>query len=570
LAEERRGDVASVSDTASVRFETVEDMRVEHITLPVDDLSPLSDALIIFYHYAASRSILHILGSLTYDEAINEKQPLLVDVMQRRSRAFFPPYENPAPSSKPSLFYWPIRFHEPDEYVAFLAAAPFKREDAMEYMAWLRQKSPLPPSHSLVAARMFARHVGWQIQDSHPRFETAKFRLRYEQIRTTRESGLLAQQLEQFKTEDDLIQLFAHNHLRHALQAQTGDFIVDGTPLDKRCFYERHGKTEQGAYEPTIYFNVPMEEYPFPNILPVYEGGRVHVPCFWKDVIPWLMCKYEIQHHVEFYTRPVGVKPPVNEWIRDECRWMVRYLRTEDGGGRAVFKGERFAGHMTREGVLIIRGSGGGTGGAGAKRERSKMTEIDANHGENVADMEDFWSLQPPCFLQLRENKRFPKHMERLRWIPSLWEAGIAADTILNVLEDLHLRYPNSGGGQKLQQRFDAEALIKAGQGPTWCKNIITTTLQAQANENVIRCPFVKANKEEGEGDVYARCMGACSGGSRTQKLAPHLLIRNKLNARRLHVKIETEEKDGEKEDDDDEESDDKDGGKRGRIKISF
>lgn len=95
------------------------------------------------------------------------------------------------------------------------------------------------------------------------------------------------QRMSRLTTETSLLNLFWHNGMTSLMEQE--DFMIDGTALDCQCFYARYGS---GAlYEPTIFLNVLVEEVPAELALPLYRGGRVHLPLYWDAVAAWIWNK---------------------------------------------------------------------------------------------------------------------------------------------------------------------------------------------------------------------------------------------------------------------------------------
>lgn len=557
--QERTGDFACAPFDEHVRCIQLESIEPEHVVVDVSSFDPIKDAFTVFYTFDDVANLLKVRGGVLYDVLVLQCKGYMRigDVLKSQSRAFFAPYTtNPTPvlmDDKAPHFYWPHWFGEPLEY-ASLSSLVVTRDDFAQKMQWQRQWEKTPDNKTKPvlyfadarthkATTMLARFVADYIEFecAHLRntpLDPRKLRVRYDTWRFEAERQAFMSQMSRLTTEMSLLESFDFNHLTPLLQ-QT-DIMVDGITLDHQVFYAQHH--DKAAYAPEMFLNVPVEDVPreLAVKLPVYAGGRIHLPFYWECVSEWVWHKYMISMH-RHYTlcRSYGMKDALlADWIKQEGDIMIRFMLKTLPGPDFV------------QGARRIRAIG--------------RTRDDA--GMDIADTSDLVRILPPCMRVLHEHGRFPKNHERLGYVKVLYAAGISKESIIAPLFELNERYPKDSGAQVLENRFSVskvidhiESIKESYKKIVWCSNVIRNTLAREADN--MYCPFARQLVEEKSpllqtsltADIEDMCRHKCC--STVQFKAPHKLIMQALKdiqSGKPLVALPEKKKEQEENDDDD------------------
>ncbi len=500
--QERIGDFACASFDEHVRCVLLDSIETDYVHVDVSSFLPVRDAFIIFYTHDAISGLLKVRGGVTYTALVlqNKGYMRLRDVEKSQCRAFFPPYHSDGMLVQIPIqaahFYWYNCFGEPLEY-ASMAGYNVSRDAFSEKMSWYRacEKTgclePLSFSGTMQecaridkATSMMARLVADCIEFTciHIRntpLDPRKLRVRYDTWRFDAERKLFMHRMSKLTTEMSLLHAFNFNNLTPMLERT--DIITDGFPLDHQVFFAQHGK--DALYEPTMFLSVPVEDVPahVGSMLPLYAGGKIHLPFYWEYVAEWLWQKYMVQMQ-QHYTlcRSYNVKDALlNDWIKFEQDVMIRHMMSTAPGP---------------EKKVAQKGKGKVGGNLGfSMRQRDDA-------GTDVSDIEDLVKIMPPCMRAIHENGRFPKNLERFAYVKVLWAAGLSRESIIAPLRSLNDRYPKDGGAQTLENRFNVEGTIdNIEKMPpvkqiVWCTNVINDTLLDQTTS--MNCPPAEALKE--------------------------------------------------------------------------
>lgn len=573
--QEAMGDIALADFERHVRCERIPNVRENEAVLNLTELHPIKHAFVIFYH--TKFEVIHVLGGLTYDALVQCNGIVVIGGLHKhQNRAFFAPYtlstmamDTSTDEPKSAHFFWNATFGEAVECVNIEVPLSAFSEKLEWYRACERTmpNDPLPPlvfsdvfadaDNELLYAYLdkgtsnLARLLADCMEFCGPHIantpvDPRKLRARYDAMRYEAEYRLFMLRMQRYKTEDDIISLFDFNGLGPRMD--TTDFLVDGTTLDHQYFYAKYRNLVQE--EPIVFVNVLVEEIPPAMVsrLPLYPGGRVHLPLVWEPVAEWIWHKYMTQMHLRYaqtrsYVPQGGGGPQWQEWMERERKVMCRYIIAHKPGPQK----KQFRGQGGQGGGQVV---GKGTGVA--------IRQADTK-GAYIEDIEDFWAIMPPCMAAVRGLKRFPRNLERLRFAQTLWMAGFSEAGIAVPLRDLHDRYRRDGVEQRLENRFNIKSALDSirkldkQRATNWCSNIVRDTMMQ--TPDVLHCPFVqKVRIPEGGSsrDVARLCAPLCCSSMRfssPQELIEHALKGQlpKVEAEE-HVRVFTDSEDEEDE----------------------
>jgi hypothetical protein len=574
-AQEAVGDIACASFD-NVRCVRVPNVHANSIVLDMHELHPISHAFVVFYY--TEYQTIHVLGGLLYDAIVALKGIITIGMLsEHRNRTFFAPYtmsdlqpmDTRADGDDDDVFYINAWFGEAAEY-GNLADATIPMSAFSEKLEWYRAcercrpTDPLPPlvfSGSTIDARTYAvydkgtsimaRLLADCIEFASPHIRSTpvdprKLRARFDAMRYEAEYRIFMKRMRRCTKEETLTQLFKFNGLWPLVELS--DLFVDGTTLDHQHFYAAYRNLAQ--FEPIFFVNIAIEEVP-PALLarlPIYHGGRVHLPFYWETVGEWLWHKYMNQMHLHYTTQRSYTEPAdgrLKEWMQQERRIMCRYMLAHKPGPQR----RQFGVSMSAGGAGLV---GKGTGIA--------IRQADEK-GLYVEDIEDFWAMMPPCMEAVRHLKRFPRNLERLRFAQVLWMAGMSEAAIALPLRDLNERYPHSDGAQRFESRFNIKGALDSirkldkQKATNWCSNIVRETMLQIPD--VLHCPFV----ERVPSDVARLCKPLCCSTVRFS--APQELIEHALKGQMPVKKEEAvnhapdfSEESGDEEEEEEEEED--------------
>lgn len=523
-AQEASGDLACVDFATAVRLELVEE-DASACVVDLRELDPYRHALTIFYRVDMHLRCVDVLGALRYDALMacrgRVTGPLLL--AQGRSRMALAP-EVVAMECDDSAEPLQLPFAIEQCQIEACGVDPLEM-DVEPLLCWytlmeVEAGAVVEVPHWMVASQMTAL-VGACIEHEHGvRFHSTQearvIRNRYELMRREAEQRALESVMVQSShTQRALIRMLAHNHLAPWLREKS----VRPTARDLQMF---HACYREPAFVPTVFIRVPMQHVPLARMrsLPMYEGGVVHLPCYWDAIRDWLWqrraaeaqrfhAEWDHARWSEFRAEYPAYAERVAFFARAIVKWMHAHIPRVD---LTLEKKERR--------VLLPTMTSGST--------RAGKKIIAAETQAVAVDMEDLWKALPPCVAELRET-RFPKNITRLQLTPILYEAGVALPTALGFYDYLNNRWPRDA--QTLSARYnvaDAWAAIP-GKEPTYCNGIIRATVRGTSDS--LHCPFVESH---GRGEVPGkelnrRCYEACSPSNSYFQGRPAVLIRERL-----------------------------------------
>lgn len=225
----------------------------------------------------------------------------------------------------------------------------------------------------------------------------------------------------EIKTEKDAVHLLIFNGFdKETLASIT---VKKGTLRDRRLFYDYHPT----LLPPNIWFKVKLVDAPSLHHLPVYKGGYIHVS--FLDVKYWLW-----------------------DVVTERCRQMrTKYwLNPED----PLDLRERLWPFQKRIAQF------------------KQKTTTTANPDTFVVDIESIPEMLPPCTRDLITTNRFPLHAERLALTSVFVKAGIAVESLGELLESLNEKYPQPGVEQSALKRWDYKYCYKKGYAPPRCHKL--------------------------------------------------------------------------------------------------
>jgi hypothetical protein len=519
-----------------VRCIPLKSVVVDQVTVDTASLHPITDAFLIFYHYDR---VLSIIGGVPYKMMMQLGGSIKMGELRTfHNRNFEIPYRSRregvgAGAGGEAEIYWPHWSGDIIEYATFVGHN-ISLEAFSEKLQWYRTCDTVQKPVNLVfssnhqengpsfaildkATSMMARLLADSIQFTPSSLlrgspiDPRILRMRFDTMRWDAEYHWFKSKMSRLTTEQSLINFFKFNHIR-------GDALclVAGTPLDHQMCFAARGDT--APYPPDIFLNVPVEELPEESLkgLPIYQGGFVHLPFYWDIVTEWLWNKYMIENQ-RHYTRCKSYKvevPLLGEWIAAEQRIMLKYLaanpvRPQPPGNAKI----------ARPGTT--------------KTFRPKLTLLDKPSAAHFDDIEDLWTVMPPCLLQLKTNQRFPKNAERLRFVGILFAAGISVDSIRNLLDDMNNQYPKEEGHQELHKRFPLDYILTQNYGVHVCGNMVGAAMKGVTD--VLKCPFVGKDVDPAllsQEEVTRNCKNQCVAGERIRFRGPAELIENELAKR--------------------------------------
>jgi len=365
-------------------------------------------------------------------------------------------------------------------------------------------------------------------------------RNRYETMRARAEYAGFMHRMSGLCTQQRLLDWLVYNDLHPMLKGP--NMIAGATPANCRAFVDAYPDAEV----PQVYLVVPMQEVPdtLLRYLPKYRGGTVHLPCYWKPVSEWLWQR-RVSEMQRFYA---DVTRASWEDYCDEFPLEAKHLK---GTAHTLI-----AFMIRKPNVGTPGGGGSGTIVVHNAHKRAKM-DAPTSPVVDIGDMEDLWSVLPPCVQSLR-NSHFPRNMERLDLTPILREGGLALDAAERLYATLNDCFPN---GEDLRRRYNIGYEWQRAQHRTsvMCGGIIQNTLNA--NTDSLQCPFAAraleetgvANTRDNRPALNRRCNELCNSGRLFGGKPARLLQSNILAGKaRPEPAVEVDDDTSSSDDDDD------------------
>lgn len=298
-----------------------------------------------------------------------------------------------------------------------------------------------------------------------------RFRTEYERARERVEcSELLAERLSHFCSQTLLFDLFEYNSLMPWLESH----VTKGMARDYRAYAAMY---PEAPYAPSHFIMVPCWEVPSAEAsveLPVYKHGMLHLPCYWRALLPWLQQRWRAYRDYSYahWDHPRDSQKVPAEVRAALDKQVLRVYRH--------YHEHRFA-PPPPPGTIVT---------ASQQQQQQQHPGIADADRTNIGDIEDMWNLLPPCAAALRDAGRFPRNWERIQLYSAFWYGGVAAPAIRTFFETLNDRHSN---GERFEMRFNLEAqqemaIANPKTYKSWCSQIIDDTLTGKQDR--LQCPF--------------------------------------------------------------------------------
>lgn len=292
-----------------------------------------------------------------------------------------------------------------------------------------------------------------------PKRETA---LAYQVHRMDRERWLFDQRIAPFLgSEKAILSLLKHNASfwsRHFVCRVVAPDAEDEQAF-VRVFPGCAGKI------PEIWIEIPVWEAPSPAMIaefPMHPGGLFHMPFHPLWVSTWIWEAHVLPEAQRNFT---------------------------DGHPICADKVEGPFGAFFQEAVLYVD----------ELRNRLLLLQTTASHQKlhhhsdviPIADMEDLFSVAPPCVQHVAmKQRRFPLNMERFHLTRILMGAGVPMNTMMRLYDRLNTQY-SRGQPQSLEKRYNVEASAKSleDKDPVWCTALINSAIYRRGSEGMF-CPM--------------------------------------------------------------------------------
>lgn len=390
------------------------------------------------------------------------------------------------------------------------------------------------------AASVLAALVGHVLECLHPptgnaydgqaiwaHFHGKRFRTQYEKARKQQECDtLLPQRLARFSTETLLVKLLRWNDLQHWMR----EHVEDPTQADCRAYRVLF---PEATYFPTIWFSISCWEVPAATLdsYPVYAGGVIHLPCYWRAMAQWLQHRWVVQRDAEYakWKAELAIPQlPDHIWEAVKAQAQLVYRHYYD----AVYAPKPPVLDREERKRRIAQ-------------QRTQRQHIGNGNGNAVqafaADIEDLCKLLPPCVLAVHEAGQFPANDVRNKAVLVMFDGGVDNASIYNFFAALHERYPraNDPNGTMERRPFDLVGLLnwaatREGKKVV-CRSIVSDTLRRK--DQTLQCPYallpemdpVKHDLEQ----TTSACGAYCNKGRGKFGGMPHVLVQQ---ARRRQV----------------------------------
>ena len=486
-----------------VRCICLNNNKQDCITLDLSTFSPITDAYVLFYTFDILQKYVHVWGGLLFEQ-LQEEMPLSYITSSRtcalsmRSVVDLERHEN-----KCIDFLFPANVffgNAPPEFLISDTDLITKLDWYMDVAAKaMNDKVVVRPPLHFSSAQAEVDCIGaclaiaYQILYRIPRdimnsqFDGRILCNKFRRIMLDGELYLLKNRLFRMH-EDDLL---------HVLQVNGYTTTTDEClPIHHQSFVAHYPNAD--VLLPKHWLLVPFEQLPASVNFELEKGGLCRMPVYWEAIYEWQAFHLQTQFQRHFLNARM-------------------YEKQEDL--------TRFAKHVI---MFIMNDLPVQSAIARAKQRASVPLDVATMeaHGKFVQDIEDMWSVMPPCMQQLKNNNRFPRNQERLYLVPTMYNGGFSLDSINRFLGALNDKWPKSPMAESVKKRANPEALIKRDPGIHWCSNVIKHTKEQRAD--TIHCPFVSV----AEGVIDADgCGKRCAAhlGLRYPVKAPHNVIKYKL-----------------------------------------
>lgn len=553
-ADQRRGDMACTSFDYVACIEYRPPAEGAPMRVNMLQWDPYKSAWFLFYTRA--EHVIRVLGGIGFWDLYDLRGVVEAASDLTRSRAFLLPWDRQVEEEAGEeeegdgeehdrRFYLPCMSPEQRELLGGTVMDPaavvgdrvrwiLKCESALcqeeLWSAWDEDGAPVHPEGPAVefGAVFAASLLGNVLDRLGPEGEAA--RKRYEKAFLFAEHALFTYRMTRYfgSSNDDVVRLFVFNGM--------GDYIRSIIAAGSAADNQAHARRFPGAPEPEWYYRVPVEDVPaeVASALPSHSGGTV---CITIGELPaWIWTKFILARiHartrmmmaavVSGPRRPQGGLGPLEGHLESIATEMVcGHFRKHPHAAawRAKRKRKMIANPVSQR-----------------ERRRERLEDVDPDDGFAVADIEDLFSVAPPCLRPvIGGNGRFPRHMERLRLTQVLQHAGISYASVANFFERMNDRYPHAGRNYRdARARFDYDRAWRDNQGPSFCGNLIRNAVNKRG-EDVLKCPFVDRlpGPRPRPGQPYdglkEPCKRMCTGQANARFSGPHVLLRGALRAR--------------------------------------
>lgn len=528
-------DMVTADFDAHVRCMPV-DERAEHVDIALHEMSPIREALVLFYTFKNKEKQVYLWGGLRYDEL--EERVSMVKIRANKSCAFVmrSVVEQQREAGRDLEFSIPTALRAVGMEVGTRSATSALRADVVEEVVtcsvpsarsadgtdeWIEQRiawyktieqndgrySPppppsTPPAQSAGGVEPMLR-ISYTLLHLIPRdpsagvYDGRTMCNRFRAMMVRAESMHLYHKL-QGMHEDDLYQfLLLQNHMDYC------NVVKNPSAQDHRQFVALYPNAPILLCKRWI--RVRMEEvFAVAENMALEPGGMVHLPVYWEAVYKWLIVRFEqsvqrhFTEHAAAHATEQRLRPQHAEYVR-LARDVAKFILTDKPVTVTVSFNEKHGGDRT---------------------------PVDASQGVFVEDIEDMWKAMPPCMSQLKNRGRFPRNGERLYFIPAMWNGGFNITSIERLLNAMNDRWPKSPP-EPIEVRANQHDLIRRNKGVHWCANVIKHTLQKR--DDALQCPFVdEVNK------TTDTCGAKCAAAMQLKYpvRAPHKVIQVKLKKR--------------------------------------
>lgn len=418
--------------------------------------------------------------------------------------------------------------------------------------------------HSLIecAAALIAALVGERLESLHPpcgnkydragilaHYHGKRFRTLYEKARHHMECQvLLPARLAPFCSQHTLLKLLKWN----GMETWMNKHCRPGTAADYRAFRKHY----PGAfYAPSVFFEIPCSEWSG-QALPVYPQGLVRLPCYAPAILTWLQQRWLIHRDARYHQEERGVGGgggagggAGGEALGKAIYWAV------DREARRLYR-HYFDLHYAPRPPDVLK-----------LEAQQRLAQRFFNNApgagdrarESVPDIEELWSMLPPCVRAVRALPHFPKHHQRNKMALIMWHGGVNEASIWNLMETLPEPPPRELW-QLEDEKFNkkpedpylmrerqakVQAMLSAPGAVDWkpiCRNIVADTLAG--NQHVLHCPYVRAataGKSLTLDETRITCNNACNDDELFGGAPSHLVA--KALYRKSYLQEEEEKK---------------------------
>jgi hypothetical protein len=294
---------------------------------------------------------------------------------------------------------------------------------------------------------------------------------------------------------------FLNNHtdelpLLGLLQYNTGlwrwllENVTEPDPEDEQAWFRTNGGA---AAMPTLWFQIPCWQVPLAlkmvrQEFPIHSGGIVHMPAYAPWIAHWIWDALVVPEAQRKY----AMAPISKEHSLLHCLGMLEEARS--WARRAKYPNAASTGGVVPRAATV-----------------APPPALDEGGGVDIEDLHALWDVLPPCIRRIRDERRFPRNLERMVLAQAMRMGGLSLPSILYFFEKLNNKWPKPRP-EPLSKRFDVESCLtwwreKDTDDPIWCSSLVNNALDKGPNAGVMVCPYAAA---AGGGDDRAQLTGRC------------------------------------------------------------